>query len=90
MRTRAAVTETKGAKSIENAVTSIHLEAKVVSTAIGNAADVQVWVGRATFEGAMRDSMTDVRLPSDSRYFLPVGSGLAVLAIGLPRWSRSQ
>jgi hypothetical protein len=84
MRVRAAVTETKGAKVIGNAVTSIHLGAKVASTAIGNAADVQVWVGSATFEGEVRDSMTDLRLIAavDQR------SGTKNPFVGLKKWSQ--
>jgi hypothetical protein len=84
IRLRAAVTESKGAKVIGNAVTSIHIGAKIVSTAIGNAADVQVWVGRATFEGELRDSMTNERLMAavDQR------SGTKNPFVGLKKWSQ--
>jgi hypothetical protein len=84
MRLRAAVTETKGANVIGNAVTSIHLGAKVASTAMGAAADTQVFVGRATFEGEIRDSMTDVRLMAavDQR------SGTKNPLVGLKKWSQ--
>jgi hypothetical protein len=84
MRVRAAVTETKGAKVIGNAVTSIHLGAKVASTALGAASDTQAFVGRATFEGEIRDSMTDVRLMAavDQR------SGTKNPLVGLKKWSQ--
>lgn len=84
IRLRAAVTEGKGAKVIGNTLTSIHLGAKVASTVIGNAADVQVFVARATFEGDLRDSMTNVRLIAavDQR------SGTKNPFVGLKKWSQ--
>lgn len=84
MRLRAAVTETKGANVIGNTVTSIHLGAKVASTALGAATDVQTFVGRATFEGEIRDSLTDVRLMAavDQR------SGTKNPLVGLKKWSQ--
>jgi hypothetical protein len=84
MRVRAAVTETKGAKVIGNAVTSLHIGAKLVSMGLGAATDTQVWVGRATFEGEIRDSMTDVRLMAavDQR------AGTKNPLVGLKKWSQ--
>lgn len=84
MRVRAAITESKGAKVVGNAVTSIHLGAKVASTALGAATDTQAFVARATFEGEIRDSMTDVRLMAavDQR------SGTKNPLVGLKTWSQ--
>ena len=84
MRLRVAVTEAKGAKVLGNAVTSIYLPAKAASTIVGVATDTQVWVGAATLEGEIRDSMSNVRLMAavDER------AGTKNPMVGLKKWSQ--
>ena len=84
MRLRVAMTEAKGARVIGNAVTSIYLPAKVISTAVGVATDTQVWVGAATFEAEMRDSMSDTRLMAA----LDERAGTHNVVVGLKEWSQ--
>jgi hypothetical protein len=84
LRIRAAVTEAKGAKVVGNTVTSLQPLAKVASTGMGMATDTTVWVGKATFEGEIRDSMDDVRLIAavDER------TGTKNVLVGLKKWSQ--
>jgi hypothetical protein len=84
MRIRAAITEAKGAKVLGNAVTTLQPMAKVASTVVGVATDTQVWVGAATFEAEIRDSMSDVRLGAavDER------AGTKNPMVGLKKWSQ--
>jgi hypothetical protein len=84
MRIRAAVTEAKGAKVLGNAVTSIYLPAKAASTIVGVATNTQVWVGAATVEAEIRDSMSNVRLAAavDER------AGTKNPFVGLKKWSQ--
>ena len=62
LRLRAALTEAKGARVVGNAVTSIVPQARLVSTLLGAATDVQVFVGRATAEAEITDSISGRRL----------------------------
>lgn len=84
MRIRAALTEAKGAKVVGNTVTTLQPMAKVASTAIGVASDTQVWVGSATFEAEITDSMSGERLAAavDER------AGTKNLLVGLKKWSQ--
>ena len=84
LRLRAAVTEAKGARVVGNAVTSLQPMAKVASSAVGMAADTQVWVGAATFEGEITDSLSGERLMAavDER------AGTKNPLVGLKEWSQ--
>lgn len=83
MRVRGAITEAKGAIVPVNVATTLHGGAKVATTVAGLATDTQIWVGKATFEGEIRDSLTDVRLLAavDER------AGAKNILVGLRKWS---
>jgi hypothetical protein len=83
LRLRAALTETKGARVVGNAVTSIVPQARLVSTLLGAASDVQVFVGRATAEAELTDALSGERLLAavDQR------SGTKAIRGGIAKWS---
>jgi hypothetical protein len=83
MRLRAAITEAKGARVAMNAVTSIVPQFRLLSALLGSATDTAPWVGRATAEAEITDSMTGTRLLAgvDQR------TGTKALRGGLKTWS---
>ncbi len=83
LRLRAALTEAKGARVVGNAVTSIVPQLRLLSTITGAITDVQVFVGRASAEAEITDSLTGERLLAavDQR------SGTKALRSGLLKWS---
>jgi len=83
MRLRAAIIEAKGARVVMNSVTSIIPQFRLLSTLLGRATDTAPWVGKATAEVEITDSMTDVRLVAgvDQR------TGTKALRSGLKTWS---
>ncbi len=83
LRLRAALTEAKGARVLGNAVTSLIPQARLVSTLAGAASDVQVFVGRASAEIEITDSITGQRLAAavDQR------SGTKAVRGGIAKWS---
>ena len=83
MRVRGAITEAKGAIVPVNVATTLHGGAKVATTVVGVATDTQIWVGKATFEGEVRDSVSDVQLMAavDER------AGAKNILVGLRKWS---
>jgi len=83
MRLRAALTEAKGARVAMNTVTSILPQLRLPSTLLGTLTDTAPWVGRATAEAEITDSITDVRLLAgvDQR------TGTKAVRSGLRTWS---
>jgi hypothetical protein len=83
MRLRAAITEAKGARVAMNTVTSILPQLRLPSTLLGTVTDTAPWVGRATAEAEITDSITDVRLLAgvDQR------TGTKAVRSGLRTWS---
>jgi len=83
LRIRAALTEAKGARVVGNAITSIVPQARLVSTLAGAATDIQVFVGRASAEVDITDSVTGDRLAAavDQR------SGTKAVRGGIAKWS---
>jgi len=62
LRLRAAITQAKGAQVLGNTVTTIVPQARLLSTLAGVATDTQVFVGAATFEGEITESLSGRRL----------------------------
>ena len=62
LRLRAAITEAKGARVVGNTVTTIIPQARMLSTLSGLATNTQAFVGKATIEGEITDSMSGRRL----------------------------
>ena len=83
LRVRAALTEARGARVLANAVTSVVPQARLASTVLGAATDVQVFVGRASAEVEITDSASGKRLIAavDQR------SGTKALRGGILKWS---
>ena len=83
LRLRAALTEAKGARVVGNAVTSIIPQFRLLATLAGTAADSAVFVGEATAEAEITDSITGTRLLAgvDQR------TGTKALRSGLKTWS---
>jgi hypothetical protein len=83
LRLRAALTEAKGARVVGNAVTSIVPQARLVSSLLGAATDVQVFVGRASAEAEFTDAVSGERLLAavDQR------SGTKAIRGGIAKWS---
>jgi hypothetical protein len=83
LRLRAALTEEDGANVPMNAVTSIVPQFRLLSTVLGRATATAPWVGKASAEVDITDSITNVRLAAgaDRR------SGTKTLRSGLKTWS---
>jgi hypothetical protein len=83
MRLRAALTEAKGARVVMNSVTSIVPQFRLLSSLLGRATDTAPWVGKATAEVEITDSMTGTRLVAgvDQR------TGTKAVRGGLKTWS---
>jgi len=83
LRLRAAVSEAKGARVLGNAVTSIVPQARAAATLLGTASDVQVFVGRASIEMELTDSVSGERLAAvvDER------AGTKAIRGGILKWS---
>jgi len=83
MRLRAAITEAKGAKVAGNAVTTVVPQLKLLTTAGGLATDTRGFVGEATVEAEITDSVTGTRLAAgvDER------AGTKAYRAGLKEWS---
>jgi hypothetical protein len=83
LRLRAALTEADGASVVANTVTSIFPPARLAATLAGAATDVQVFVGRASAEAEITDSLSGRRLIAavDQR------SGTKALRGGIGKWS---
>jgi hypothetical protein len=62
LRIRAALTEAKGARVVGKTVTSIIPQLRLLTTLAGVATDTQVFVGKATIEVDITDSLSDERL----------------------------
>ena len=62
LRLRAAITEARGARVVANAVTSIVPQLRLATTVIGFTTDTAVFVGKASVEGEIIDSLSNVRL----------------------------
>ncbi|MGH0032709.1 MAG: DUF3313 domain-containing protein [Myxococcota bacterium] len=62
LRVRAAITEAKGARVVGNALTSIIPQTRLLATLTGLATDTAVFVGKASVEMDVRDSVTDQRV----------------------------
>ncbi len=83
MRLRVAITEARGAKVAANAVTTILPQFRLLASLGGLATDTATFVGRATIEAEITDSLTDVRLAAavDERV------GGKTIRGGLKEWS---
>jgi hypothetical protein len=83
LRLRAALTEAQAAKVVPGTVTTILPPARLLTSAVGVAADVQALVGRARVEGEITDSVTGRRLMAavDAR------AGGKTLRGGFGKWS---
>jgi hypothetical protein len=62
MRLRAAITEVKSARVVGNTLTTVLPPARLLSTILGRATNVQAWVGTATVEVEITDTLTGQRL----------------------------
>ena len=62
MRVRAAITEGKGSRVVGKTITSIVPQLRLLGMVVGFAADTKVFVGAATIEAEILDSMTRERL----------------------------
>lgn len=84
LRLRVAITEARGAKVASNAVTTILPPLRLLSQLGGLATDTAYFVGRATVEAEITDSMTDTRLAAvvDERV------GGKTIRGGLKKWSQ--
>jgi hypothetical protein len=62
LRLRGAVTQAKGARVVGKTVTSIVPQLRLLTTVAGVASDTQVFVGKATIEVEIVDSLSEQRL----------------------------
>ena len=62
MRLRAGITEVKGARVVGNTLTTVLPPAGLLSTTFGRATNVQTWVGKATVEVEITDTLSGERL----------------------------
>ncbi|UCE87045.1 MAG: DUF3313 domain-containing protein [Deltaproteobacteria bacterium] len=62
MTLRLAITEAKGARVVGNAVTTVIPQTRLLSSLAGLATDTQVFVGRASIEAELLDSISEERL----------------------------
>ena len=83
MRLRAAIIEAKGARVVMNTVTSIVPQFRLLSSVLGRATDTAPWVGEATAEVEITDSMTGMRLAAG----VEQRTGTKALRGGLKTWS---
>jgi hypothetical protein len=83
LRLRIAVSEAKGSRVVGNAVTSIVPQLRLLTTLTGLATDAQVFVGRATGEFEVTDSVSGERLMAavDER------AGTKAVRGGILKWS---
>ncbi len=83
LRLRAALTETRGARVVGNAVTSIIPQTRLVATWLGATRDVQVFVGSASAEVDITDAFSGERLLAavDAR------AGTKAMRGGIAKWS---
>jgi hypothetical protein len=62
MTLRLAITEAKGARVVGNTITTVIPQTRLLSSLTGIATDTQVFVGKASIEAEINDSMTHERL----------------------------